>query len=77
MRAVLADLSTQRYLATAAAQKLPRGGGKAAGWGPGGMLRLVEDYPAPKLPAADGWLRLRPELAGICGSDIAVAQAKS
>lgn len=77
MRAVLADLSTQRYLVTAAAQKLPRGKGKAAGWGPGGLLSLAENYPPPKLPTADGWVRLRPELAGICGSDIAVAQAKS
>lgn len=77
MRAVLADLSTPRYLYTAAAQKAPLGRGKSAGWGPGGLLRLVDDYPRPDLPAAAGWLRLRPELAGVCGSDVAVAHAKS
>lgn len=77
MRAVVADLSTPRYLWTAAAQKLPAGRGSSAGWGRGGLLRLVEDAPEPRLPKAPGWLRLRPELAGICGSDMAVAHAKS
>ena len=77
MRAIVADLSTPRYLWTAAAQKLPAGRGSNAGWGRGGLLRLVEDAPVPALPKAPGWLRLRPELAGICGSDMAVAHAKS
>ena len=77
MRAVVADLTTQRYLLTAAAQRLPRGTGKRAGWGPGGILALVPDEPAPRLPGADGWVRLRPELSGICGSDVGVAHAKS
>lgn len=77
MRAVVADLSTQRYLLTAAAQKLPRGKGKRAGWGPGGVLAFDPDAPAPVLPKADGWVRLRPELSGICGSDVGVAHAKS
>ena len=78
MRAVLADLTTPRYLLTAAAQKLPGGRGKNAGWGPGGVLRFSSRQPTPELPAADGrWVRLRPELAGICGSDVAVAHAKS
>jgi threonine dehydrogenase-like Zn-dependent dehydrogenase len=77
VRAILADLSTQRYLLTRAAQHAPRGSGKGAGWGPGGLLRLVEDHPAPRLPDAPGWVRLRPELSGICGSDVAVAHAKS
>ncbi|MGV1037423.1 MAG: zinc-dependent alcohol dehydrogenase [Candidatus Nanopelagicales bacterium] len=77
MRAVLADISTPRYLLTTAAQKVPQGLGKKAGWGRGGILRLVDDYPAPALPKGDGWVRLRPELSGICGSDLAVAHAKS
>ncbi len=77
MHAVVADLSTRRYLFTAAAQRLPRGRGRRAGWGPGGLLRLAEDAAAPVLPRARGWVRLRPELAGICGSDIGIAHAKS
>lgn len=77
MRAVVAELSTQRYLLTAAAQRLPRGAGRSAGWGPGGILSLVADAPVPALPTADGWVRLRPELSGICGSDVGVAHAKS
>jgi threonine dehydrogenase-like Zn-dependent dehydrogenase len=77
MRAVVANLSTQRYLLTAAAQRLPRGTGKTAGWGPGGILALDPHAPAPVLPESDGWVRLRPELSGICGSDIGVAHAKS
>ena len=54
MRAVLTDLSTPRYLLTAAAQKLPRGIGKDAGWGRVGMLSLRDDLPTPVLPAAPG-----------------------
>lgn len=77
MRAVVAELSTQRYLFTAAAQRLPAGTGRSAGWGRGGILSLVADEPAPALPRADGWVRLRPELSGICGSDVGVAHAKS
>ncbi len=76
MRAVLADLSTQRYVLTLAAQRLPRGLGHEAGWGPGGVFRLVDDLAEPRLPDAPGWVRLRPELAGICGSDLGVAHAK-
>jgi threonine dehydrogenase-like Zn-dependent dehydrogenase len=77
MRAVLADLSVPRYLATAAARSLPRGLGRNAGWGAAGLLSLRDDVPAPALPDAPGWVMLRPELSGICGSDTAVAQAKS
>ncbi|MEU4236274.1 zinc-binding dehydrogenase [Actinoplanes sp. NPDC026619] len=67
MRAVLADLSVPRYLLTA----IPATRRFA------GMLSLRDDVPAPALPDAPGWLLLRPELAGVCGSDVAVAQAKS
>ncbi len=76
MRAVLADISTPRYLMTAAAQKIPQGRGRNAGWGPGGMLSLA-DVPEPRLPSAPGWVRVRPELSGVCGSDVALAHAKS
>lgn len=76
MRAILADLTTARYVYTQLAQKVPRGMGRGAGWGPGGILRLVEDEPSPALPDAPGWVRLRPELSLICGSDVGLAHAK-
>lgn len=72
MKAVLADLSTPRYLWTAAAGKVK----SDAGWGPGGLMRLA-DVPEPSLPKADGWVRIKPELSGICGSDVGLAHAKS
>jgi len=72
MRAVLADLSTPRYLWTAAAGRVK----SDAGWGPGGLMRLT-DVPEPQLPKADGWLRIKPELSGICGSDVGLAHAKN
>jgi threonine dehydrogenase-like Zn-dependent dehydrogenase len=77
MRAVIADISTPRYLLTAAAQRLPLHVGSSAGWGPGGVIRLVDDLTTPRRPDAPGWVRLRPELAGICGSDVGIAHAKS
>ena len=76
MRAILADIAIPRYLYTAASQKLPKGKGKNAGWGPGGLLRLLEDEPTPALPDAPGWVLLRPELSLICGSDVGLAHAK-
>ncbi len=76
MRAVVANRSVPRYLLTAAAQRLPGGLGTSAGWGRGGMLSLAEEQPNPVLPAAPGWVRLRPELSGVCGSDVGLAHAK-
>jgi threonine dehydrogenase-like Zn-dependent dehydrogenase len=72
MKAVLADLSTARYVWTAAAGKVKAD----AGWGPGGLMRLV-DLPEPPLPPGEGWVRLAPELSGICGSDVGLAHAKN
>ncbi|MGW4945944.1 zinc-dependent alcohol dehydrogenase [Actinoplanes sp. NPDC004185] len=77
MRAVLAELSIPRYLATAAAGALPGRLGGDAGRGAAGLLSLRKDLPVPVLPRAPGWVLLRPELSGICGSDTAVAHAKS
>ncbi|MEU4220552.1 zinc-binding dehydrogenase [Actinoplanes sp. NPDC026623] len=77
MRAVLTDLTIPRYLLTAAAQRLPRGIGRGAGWGLSGMMSLRDDLATPALPEAPGWVLLRPELSGICGSDTAVAHASS
>ena len=44
---------------------------------PGRLLALRDDLPDPALPEAPGWVLPRTELAGICGSDLAVAHAKS
>lgn len=72
MRAVVARTTTPRYLWTASAGRIKRD----AGWGPGGILGLSDDTPAPTLPAAPGWVKLRPELSGVCGSDLGLAHAK-
>lgn len=72
MKAVLADLSTTRYVWTAAAGRFKRD----AGWSPGGLMRMVE-MPEPRLPQAPGWLRIAPSLSGICGSDVGLAHAKN
>jgi len=73
VRAVLAEMSTPRYLLTAAMSRVK----DDAGWSRGGLLSLRDDVPDPVLPDAEGWVRLRPELAGVCGSDVAFAHAKS
>lgn len=72
MRAVLATPTTPRYLWTAAAGRVR----PTAGWGPGGILRLSDDVPEPVMPRESGWVRLRPELSGVCGSDLGLAHAK-
>lgn len=72
MRAVLADLTVPRYLLTAAAQFLPGAVSR-----PSVLLSLRDDLPVPALPGAPGWVLLRVELAGVCGSDVAVTHAKS
>ena len=77
MRAVVAELYHPALPADRSRTEAARGAGKSAGWGPGGILSLVTDEPVPALPRADGWVRLRPELSGICGSDVGVAHAKS
>ena len=46
MRAIVARTTTPRYLWTASAGRIKRD----AGWGPGGILGLSDDTPAPTLP---------------------------
>ncbi|MDX6286239.1 MAG: hypothetical protein QOG53_1724 [Frankiales bacterium] len=38
-------------------------------WRRGGVLSMT-DIPQPRLPSSDGWVRVRPTYAGICGSDL-------
>ncbi len=66
MRALVADLSVARYAWTTVAARLRRD----AGWRAGGVLTFREDAPEPLLPSADGWVVIRPTLAGVCGSDM-------
>ncbi len=71
MRALEVYRSLPRYLATRAASgRLPAG--VAAGLVP---LRLTERE-APAVPRGD-WVRVRPRLSGICGSDLATVAGRS
>ncbi len=71
MRAVVAELTVPRYLTTAARSRLQ----DDAGWRRGGLLRAEHHVAPPALPGP-GWVRLRTELAGICGSDVGLAHAR-
>ncbi len=71
MRAVVAETTVPRYLWTTAAGRVR----SDAGWRRGGLFRLAEDLPAPALPGPR-WVRLRTELAGVCGSDVGLAHAR-
>ena len=65
MRALVAELSNTRAAWTVATSKFRHD----AAWRRGGVLSLV-DLPVPVLPRADGWVRVRPTLSGVCGSDL-------
>ena len=68
MRAVVADLSVP---ALAASLVAPRLRGRPP-WRSGPLLRLDGEHPVPPLPTTDdgAWVRVRPTLAGVCGSDL-------
>jgi threonine dehydrogenase-like Zn-dependent dehydrogenase len=71
MRALLFERKVAKYAAARVA-------GAVAGSGRGvrvGPLRLA-DVDEPELPGP-GWVRVRPRLAGICGSDLATIDARS
>lgn len=59
-----------RYAAAAVASRVSPGSGASVG-----PLRL-KDIDAPELPAGD-WVRVFPQLAGICGSDLATVEGHS
>lgn len=70
MKALLFERKLARYAAAAVAGRLAPGGGARVG-----PLRLA-DVDVPPLPG-DGWVRLRPRLSGICGSDLATIDGHS
>ncbi len=70
MKAIKFERSMARYAAARVAGSLNPGLGARVG-----PLSLVEDDD-PDLPAA-GWKRVKPRLAGICGSDLATIDGKS
>jgi threonine dehydrogenase-like Zn-dependent dehydrogenase len=70
MKALVFERNLPRFAASRVASLL--GSGRGAAIGP---LQLLDTEP-PELPAGD-WFRLRPRLAGICGSDLALLDGKS
>ena len=73
MKALRFERSVPRYGLALAASKLGRGAGAAARVGP---LSLVDGASPPSLPGPE-WVRLRPLLSGICGSDLATIEGTS
>jgi threonine dehydrogenase-like Zn-dependent dehydrogenase len=70
MKALVFERKLARYAAAAVAGRVSPG--KGATVGPI-SLRDVDEPPLP----ADGWARVRPRLAGICGSDLATIDGHS
>ena len=70
MKALVFSRKPARYAAAMVAGQLRPGRG--ARYGP----LTLGDIDAPELPGPD-WLRLRPRLSGICGSDLATIDGKS
>lgn len=71
MKALRFSRSLSRFAAARVAGTVTAGGGARVG-----PLSLVE-VPDPVAPAAAGWQRVRPVLAGICGSDLATVGGRS
>ncbi|MDP9440771.1 MAG: zinc-binding dehydrogenase, partial [Actinomycetota bacterium] len=70
MKALAFERNVGRYAAAVVAGRFAAGGGARVG-----PLRLVDlDEPVPPGP---GWHRVRPHLAGICGSDLATIDGRS
>ena len=69
--AACSTASRPAYAAAAVAGRVVPGAGR-----PVGPLRAGATSTRPSCPA-DGWVRLRPRLAGICGSDLATIDGRS
>src|SRR3954451_22241111 len=72
MKALLFERKIARYAAAAVAGRFSPGRGARVG-----PLKLTTDVDEPKLPAPSGWVRVRPRLAGICGSHLATIDGHS
>jgi threonine dehydrogenase-like Zn-dependent dehydrogenase len=70
MRALVVERSVARFTAARVASEWRNGSGTRLG-----PLRLIDTEP-PEIPGP-GWLRVRPLLSGICGSDLATLDARS
>jgi threonine dehydrogenase-like Zn-dependent dehydrogenase len=70
VKALLFERKVARYAAAAVAGRLSPGRGAKVG-----PLRLA-DVEVPALPG-EGWVRVKPRLAGICGSDLATIDGHS
>jgi threonine dehydrogenase-like Zn-dependent dehydrogenase len=70
VKALTFDRKPVRYAAAMVAGRLSPGAGARVG-----PLEL-DDIDEPRLPG-DGWVRMRPRLAGICGSDLATIDGHS
>ena len=70
MKALVFERSLPRFAAARVAGTLAPGGGARVG-----PLRLTDVEP-PELPGPE-WKRVRPRLAGICGSDLATVDGQS
>ncbi|MBV8560314.1 MAG: zinc-binding dehydrogenase [Acidimicrobiia bacterium] len=70
MKALVFERSVPRFAAARVASTFAPGGGARVG-----PLRLADVEP-PELPGP-GWRRVRPRLAGICGSDLATVDGQS
>lgn len=70
MKALVFERNELRYAAAAVATRLSPGAGAQVG-----PLRL-KDVDAPQLPG-EGWQRVYPRLAGICGSDLTTVEGRS
>jgi len=71
MRAITFHISTPKWFLCKALGRFAR----SIYWGRASTLRL-QDVPQPPLPG-DDWVRVRPRLGGICGSDVGMILLKN
>jgi len=67
MRAIVNDIPRVRYIPLKILGRFWTG----VFWGPLAKVRYSTTWPEPKLPSSE-WVKIRPTLGGICGSDMAM-----